>query len=154
MGICGLGSQADNGGRGLRQGDPLSSYLFIMVADLMGIMMIKANNMGLVQSFNLNGGGLLVPFIPFADNSLFMMKAEEEGVENLRCILLIMETVTGLKVNWSKSSLSSVGSTSNVWSLAEVLECIVVPLPPLLLIWVYCSRLKPPRIFGLRSLRE
>lgn len=153
MGICGLGSQADNGGRGLRQGDPLSSYLFIMVADLMGIMMIKANNMGLVQSFNLNGSSLLVPFIPFADNSLFMMKVEEEGVENLRCILLIMETVTGLKVNWSKSSLSSVGSTSNVWSLAEVLECIVVPLP-LLLIWVYCSRLKPPRIFGLRSLRE
>lgn len=38
------------------------------------------------------------------------MKAkEEEGVENLRCILLIIEVVMGLKVNLSKYSFSPVG---------------------------------------------
>lgn len=51
------------GGRGLRQGDLLSPYLLIMVADLLGRMMIKVNSVGLVQSFYPNGGGLSVLFI-------------------------------------------------------------------------------------------
>lgn len=69
-----------------------------MVANLLGRMMINANRVGLVQSYYPNSGDFSVPFIQFVDDSLFMMKAEE-GVENLRCILLIMEAVIGLKVN-------------------------------------------------------
>lgn len=49
-------------------------------------------------------------------------------MENLRCTLLIMETATGLKVNWSKSTISAVGDTPNDRRLAEVLECEMVSL--------------------------
>lgn len=51
-----------------------------------------------------------------------MVKIEVECVENLRCILLIMETTMGLKVNWSKSTLSIVRDVSNVGRFAKVLE--------------------------------
>lgn len=42
------------GGRGLRQGDPVSPYLFIVVANLLGRMMAKAESVGLVQTFSPN----------------------------------------------------------------------------------------------------
>lgn len=64
-------------------------YLFIMVANLMGRMAT-----GLVQGFPL-GGVMLVPFIQFTDVSIFMVKVEIEDLQNLRCLLLIMETPTG-----------------------------------------------------------
>lgn len=50
-------------------------------------------------------------------------------MENLRCILLIMKTATGLKVYWSKSALSAVRDIPIDGRLAKVLECEMVPLP-------------------------
>lgn len=64
---------------------------------------------------------MYVPFIQFADDSLFMVKADLEDLQNLRYLLLIMETAMGLKVNWSKSTLSLVGTNSNVSKLARAL---------------------------------
>lgn len=105
---------------GLRQSDPLPHYLFIMVADLLGRMVAKAESVGLVEGFSFNGVGPLILFIQFAD-SLFMVKADLEGMKILN-MLLIMETAIGLKVNWSKSTLSQVGVIPNVRRLAVVLD--------------------------------
>lgn len=85
------------GSRGLYQGDPLSPFMFIMVVDLLGRMMLKAESVGSVEAFVPNGLGPKIPFIQLADDSLFLLKANEEGVRNLRCILLIMEAVTRLR---------------------------------------------------------
>lgn len=51
------------GNRGLRQGDPLSLYLFIMVADLLGRLSVKADAVGLFEGFFTIERGLVVPFI-------------------------------------------------------------------------------------------
>lgn len=116
------------GCHGLRQGDPLSPYLFIMVVDLLERMIAKVEPVGLVEGFSPDGIGPTILFIQFADD-FFMVKAGLEGVKNLRCMLLIMEVVTGLKMNWCKSTLSPVGVVSNVERLVEVLECEMVHLP-------------------------
>lgn len=58
-----------------------------------------------------------------------MVKSEIKDLQNLRCLLLIMETTTGLKVNWSKSPLCLVGNINNMESLAAVFECEVKSLP-------------------------
>lgn len=41
---------------GLRQGDPLSPYLIIIIADLLERMVAKAKSVGLVQDFPFRGG--------------------------------------------------------------------------------------------------
>lgn len=51
------------GNRGLRHANPLSPFIFIMVADLLGRMMSKAESVGLLEAFSLNEVGPKIPFI-------------------------------------------------------------------------------------------
>lgn len=117
------------GSRGLRQGNVLFPYLFLLVVDLLGRLSDKAKDMGLLECFSLREGSHAIPFIQFADDSLFLLKVDVEGLRNLRCIFFIVEAVTGLKVNWSKSTLSPIGEVMEVEMMAEVLGCEVTPLP-------------------------
>lgn len=58
-----------------------------------------------------------------------MLKAEVEGLRNLRCILLIMKVATGLKVNWCKSTVNPVGKFPCIREVASILGCDVANLP-------------------------
>lgn len=58
-----------------------------------------------------------------------MLKAEVEGLRNLRCILLIMEVAMGLKVNWSKSTVNPIGEVPYIKEVAFILGCDVANLP-------------------------
>lgn len=59
------------GSKGLRHGDLLSSYLFIMVVRLLGGMVSMAESIVLLEGFSSIVGGLSIPFIQFVDESLF-----------------------------------------------------------------------------------
>lgn len=117
------------GSRGLRQGDPLSPYLFIVVVELLSKLVRKAELCGLFVGFSLNEGSPLVPLIQFADDSLFLLEADMEVFRNLRSILLIVEVVSGLKVNLYKSKLFPMGSVPNIDELASSMGCEVESLP-------------------------
>lgn len=100
-----------------------------MVADLLGRLLAKAETVGLFKGFSAIAGCPTTPFIQFADDLLFLLNTDLEEVRNLRCILLIMKAVIGLKVNWSKSTLSSVGNVLVMEELACIIGCEVRPLP-------------------------
>lgn len=51
-------------------------------------------------------------------------------MRNLRSILLIiMEVVTSLKLNWAKSAVSPVGDSSSTREVVDILGCEVMMLP-------------------------
>lgn len=70
-----------------------------------------------------------MPFIQFVDDSLFLVKAELDGMRNLKCMFLIMEATTRLKVNWAKSTISHVGNENSLGEVTTSLGCDIVPLP-------------------------
>lgn len=92
--------------RGLRQGDPLSPYLFILYAEVLSQMMIKA-----MEDRSLLGVKIALQAPPtnhllFADDSLFFSLANMKAARRLKDILRKYEAVSGQSINLSKSSIT------------------------------------------------
>lgn len=71
--------------RGLRQGDPLSPFLFLVVAEAFGALISKAFVGGLLDGFMVRENGLMVSHLQFVDDTLIMCKDSEDQVKYLRC---------------------------------------------------------------------
>lgn len=61
--------------RGIRQGDHLSPYLFIMCVKALSCLLLHANNYGYVSSFPMGKDSLRVSYLFFVDDSLIFCKA-------------------------------------------------------------------------------
>ena len=67
--------------RGLRQGDPLSPFLFILVADILGRMMDKAVSIGEVKGFKVGREEVVVSHLQFADDTLFLLDPDQINIQ-------------------------------------------------------------------------
>ncbi|RVW15777.1 LINE-1 retrotransposable element ORF2 protein [Vitis vinifera] len=92
--------------RGLRQGDPLSPFLFTLVADVLSRMLFRAEETGLTEGFSVGRDRTRVSLLQFADDTIFFSKASMEHLQNLKIILLVFGQVSGLKINLEKSTIS------------------------------------------------
>ena len=73
--------------RGLRQGDPLFPFLFTLVANVLGKLMIKAEETGLTEGFFVGRDRTRVSLLQFVDDTIFFSKASLEHLQNLKIIL-------------------------------------------------------------------
>ena len=115
--------------RGIRQGDPLSPFLFLLVMEPLNYMLVRAKELGWISGFKASSLGTSVSHLHFADDTLVFLDATEAQVANLRFILVCFELVSGLHANLAKSKLLSVGVVSNLDLLAMVLGCGLEFLP-------------------------
>ena len=122
--------------RGLRQGDPLSPLLFLIMMEVFSRMLRRVEGAGLIRGFNLEGrrdGGEHVSHILFADDTILFCYADVEQILHIRLLLLSFQAVTGLKVNVHKSEMVLIGEVVDVHALAEILGYRVGTLPMLYL---------------------
>ncbi|GMP50653.1 hypothetical protein CsSME_00017186 [Camellia sinensis var. sinensis] len=87
---------------------------------------------GLLEGFSVGslGRGVVgVSHLLYADDALVFCEPRAEQLGYLRCVLLCFETVSGLRVNLSKSELIPVGEVDRVPMLAAILGCKVSALP-------------------------
>ena len=118
--------------RGLRQGDPLSPMLFLVMMEVFSKMMKRAEGAGLLRGFRVagrQGGGVGVSHLLFADDTILFCDANEEQILHIRMLLLCFQAMTGLKVNALKSEMVPIEEVPNVFVLAESLGCRVGSLP-------------------------
>ena len=116
--------------RGLRQGDPLSPFLFTLVADVLSRLMIRAEETGIIEGFFVGRDKTRVSLLQFADDTIFFSKASMEHLQNLKIILLVFGQVSGLKINLEKSTISVISTRQEpLSSLALVLACRVSEWP-------------------------
>lgn len=91
--------------RGLRQGDPLSPYLFIIVGEVLTSMINQACYANALHGLRLGVDGPLLSHLLFVDDSLFFLQA---SVGNCQCLMKILNdycSASGQRVNFAKSSL-------------------------------------------------
>ena len=110
--------------RGLRQGDPLSLLLSVLVMEAVGRMLDKAVHEGRLLGFCASdsaGRSLVVFHLLFAYDTLIFCDANIDQMLILCMMLIWFETVSGLKVSLGKSELVAVGVVHNIELLVAVL---------------------------------
>jgi len=94
--------------RGLKQGDPLAPFLFLLVAEGFSGLMTNAVNRNLFKGFEVKRGGMVVFHLQYADDTLCIGEPTVDNLWLLKAVLRGFEMALGLKVNFHKSSLIGV----------------------------------------------
>jgi len=118
-------------GRGLRQGDPLSPFLFLLAAEGFNALMESLLVNNLYTGYKVGSRDVtVVSHLQYADDTLILGEKSWANIQGMRAILLLFESLSGLKVNFSKSCLVGVNvATSWLSEAAMVLNCRVGSIP-------------------------
>ncbi|RVW16135.1 putative mitochondrial protein [Vitis vinifera] len=85
--------------RGLRQGDPLSSFLFTLVADVLSRMLMRAEERNMMEGFRVGRNRTRVSHLQFVDDTIFFSNSREEELQTLKSLLLVFGHISGLKAS-------------------------------------------------------
>ena len=73
--------------RGLRQGDPLSPMLFVIVVEALHALMERANQTGLISGFSVENYNHEVTHLQFADDTIILCDATPVQIDTLKYLL-------------------------------------------------------------------
>ncbi|GKA20416.1 RNA-directed DNA polymerase, eukaryota [Tanacetum coccineum] len=110
---------------GLKQGDPLAPYLFILIMESLHISFSRVVDDGLFKGFQLHGS-VNISHLFYADDAMFIGEWSEQNLHNIVCFHL----ASGLKINIAKSQVLGVGVSQNVVvQAANRIGCAVLNTP-------------------------
>ena len=98
--------------RGLRQGDLLSPFLFLLIMEVLSRILKKTKDCGLLRGFHVgpsNSIGVCISHLLFADDTILFCDASRDQLLSIRLVLTCFQAFIGLKVNAGKSDIVSVG---------------------------------------------
>lgn len=113
--------------RGLRQGCPLSPYLFILCVEVFSNLLLQAESKQLIHGLRFRRD-LSFTHLLFADDSLIFTKATTDDCSNLKALFDCYAAASGQIFNYDKSSMffsgdisdSQMGTIKNIFQLHVV----------------------------------
>ncbi|KAK1258442.1 hypothetical protein QJS04_geneDACA006646 [Acorus gramineus] len=116
--------------RGLRQGDPLSPILFVIVANVLSRLCEKAAGAGWISGLASSQEGSRVAILQYADDTILLSEATERSVRGFRFILFCFGLLSGLTLNLRKSTMHGIHiTTEEEKRLADCMGCPYSPFP-------------------------
>ncbi|CAM8980230.1 unnamed protein product [Rhodiola kirilowii] len=91
--------------RGLRQGDPLSPYLFILCSEWLSHSLSKLQVQRSIEGIKVSRAAPLVTHLMFADDCLLAFKVADNTGDVLSSLLRKYEHISGQVVNYNKSEI-------------------------------------------------
>lgn len=92
--------------RGLRQGDPISPYLFIMCADAFSRLITQSMSRGLIHGVKVCRGAPSLSHLFFADDSILFPRAAVQECSEVARIISKYERASGQRVNYENTEIS------------------------------------------------
>lgn len=81
--------------RGIRQGDPISPYLYILCAEGLSSIMRRYEEVGLIHGCSITRGAPSISYLLFTDDWYFFSKATGVEANNMKSILMRYEKLSG-----------------------------------------------------------
>ncbi|XP_060959373.1 uncharacterized protein LOC133030597 [Cannabis sativa] len=100
--------------RGIRQGDPLSPYLFLVCAEGLSSLLQQYERNRWLTGCQVARGAPRVSHMLFADDSYVYCKANESEASRVLQLLQVYQRASGQQVNYAKSSIFFSNNTSDV----------------------------------------
>jgi hypothetical protein len=113
--------------KGLREGDPLSSILFNLIADMLALLTERAKKMdklikGVVPHLVDNG----LSNLQYADDIILFMDHNVDLAKKMKLLLCVFEQLSGLKIKFYKSANTRL--TCTLWFGLMMSDCQWVAL--------------------------
>lgn len=90
--------------KGLKQGDPLAPFLFLMVAEGLSGLFSRAVDKQIFTGLRMGSSDLVVSHHHCMNDTIIMAKASYDNIWFIKTILRVFELVSGLRVNFVKSN--------------------------------------------------
>ena len=90
---------------GLRQGDPLSPYLFLFCVEGLNALLRTAADEGVINGFSFCRNGPKLTHLFFADDCLVFCRSTLEEYHKIQELFAIYETASGQMINKEKTTL-------------------------------------------------
>nr|GEW37116.1 RNA-directed DNA polymerase, eukaryota [Tanacetum cinerariifolium] len=115
--------------KGLKQGDPLSPYLFILVMESLHLSFTNILNACLFKGIRIDDT-LTLSHLFYADDAIFIGKWERANVITIVRMLNCFFMASGLQINIHKSKLMGIGiSIEEVNAAANIIGCSTFSTP-------------------------
>lgn len=98
--------------RVIRQGDPISPYIFILCSEVLSGLCKKAGREGSLQGVRVARGSPRINHLLFANDTMFFCEASQSSCNTLLSILQVYENASGKMINREKSSITFSSKTS------------------------------------------
>lgn len=108
--------------RGLRQGDPLSPFLYVLIVEALNQMMKKATRLNLWKGVKICKNGLMITHLQYADDTLIFSDASLAYLKNIKQALILFHQASELQVNSTYLGLLIGGNLSRIKAWDPIIE--------------------------------